>query len=322
MQSLDTSRCWLLASCLCLASMVGTVQAQDCTRPVGGNNTVLSPEDIGKTEFVDGSSVTFKCDIGYEQTGGSRTMTCTKGEWSTPTMTCERKNCGSPGEVLNGQFDLSGGTKFGDTVVATCNLGFKLIGSNRRQCMDGGWSGRVPICEVSKCGRAPNIVNGRPSSNAESHDYGAPVSYSCNSGFTLSGSKTIVCKGDEVFEPAPPKCIKVECPYPDVSNAIVIEGGSAPYEYLSFLTFECKSGFVMTGLPSITCEIESQWKPSPPECKAPGPKPTDKPKAPSNTGAIVGGVIGALALVAVAIGCFLAFKKKGAKRSSPPVDSL
>ncbi|XP_062314929.1 C4b-binding protein alpha chain-like isoform X2 [Osmerus eperlanus] len=217
MQSIDARRCWLLASGLCLAYMVGTVQG---------------------------------------------------------------KNCGSPGEILNGQFNIDNGTEFGDITVAKCNTGYKLIGSARRQCMDGGWSGRIPTCEVSKCGPAPQVVNGKPSSNEESYDYDAVIRYNCNPGFTLKGSKSILCKGDEVFEPAPPQCIKVECPAPDVQNAIVIDGASAPYGYKSFLTYRCKAGFVMHGADSITCEIESEWNPPIPECR--------------DTGVIVGAVIGTL----------------------------
>ncbi|XP_062314917.1 membrane cofactor protein-like isoform X2 [Osmerus eperlanus] len=353
MQSIDARRCWLLASGLCLAYMVGTVQAQACSKPKlepEHPNTVLSPGDIGKETFEDGSEVTIQCHIGHVREGGSPTITCTNGQWSTLTMTCKRKNCGSPGEILNGQFNIDNGTEFGDITVAKCNTGYKLIGSARRQCMDGGWSGRIPTCEVSKCGPAPQVVNGKPSSNEESYDYDAVIRYNCNPGFTLKGSKSILCKGDEVFEPAPPQCIKVECPAPDVQNAIVIDGASAPYGYKSFLTYRCKAGFVMHGADSITCEIESEWNPPIPECRAPptttkasptpttkkptekapgpGPKPTDgtddNPNNKYNTGVIVGAVIGTLAVFGVAVGVVVHLhnKKKRTKHCSPPIDSL
>ncbi|XP_046896109.1 complement receptor type 1-like isoform X3 [Hypomesus transpacificus] len=284
MQSIDARRCWLLASGLCLAYMVGTVQAQACIKPEGGPNMVLSPEFIGMTEFEDGSSVRFKCDTGYQAAGGSSSITCTSGQWSTLTMTCKRKNCGNPGEIMNGRFDITTGTEFGDTVVATCDTGYKLIGSDRRQCMDAGWNGRVPTCEVSKCGRAPTVVNGKPSSNEESYDYGAVIRYTCNPGFTIKGNKSIVCKGDEVFVPEPPQCIKVDCPAPDVANAIVIDGNSPPYGYKSFLTYKCKTGFEINGANSITCEIESEWNPPIPECKkAPPPTTTKASPTPTTT---------------------------------------
>ncbi|XP_067087791.1 membrane cofactor protein-like isoform X1 [Osmerus mordax] len=345
MQSIDSRRCWLLASGLCLAYMVGTVQAQACSKPKlepEHPNTVLSPGDIGKETFEDGSNVTIQCHIGYAREGGSPTITCTNGQWSTLKMTCKIKNCGNPGIIRNGQFNIDMGTEFGDTAVATCNVGYKLIGSDRRQCMDGGWNGRIPTCEVSKCGPAPQVVNGKPSSNEESYDYDAVIRYSCNPGFTLKGSKNIFCKGDEVFEPAPPQCIKVECPAPDVPNAIVIDGASAPYGYKSFLTYRCKAGFMLHGADSITCEIESEWNLPIPECRAlptttkasptpttkkptekvpvPGPKPTggtggtdgtdDHHNTHYNTGAIVGGVIGTLAVCLVAVGVAVHLHKK------------
>ena len=52
---------------------------------------MLSPEFIGPTTFEDGSSVKFRCDIGYEGAGGSSTITCTNGQWSTLALTCKSK---------------------------------------------------------------------------------------------------------------------------------------------------------------------------------------------------------------------------------------
>ena len=60
---------------------------------------------------------------------------------------------------------------------------------------------------------------------------------------------------------------EVDCPAPDVANAIVIDGNSPPYGYKSFLTYKCKTGFEINGANSITCEIESEWNPPIPECK-------------------------------------------------------
>ncbi|CAB1330000.1 unnamed protein product, partial [Coregonus sp. 'balchen'] len=101
-------------------------------------------------------------------------------------LTCKRKSCGSPGEGKNGHFDLSEGILFGDKVVATCNTGYMLVGSDVRTCMDGGWDGRVPLCEVVKCGKPPTIVNGGPVVQPEEmYNYGDVVQYGCEKDYTL-----------------------------------------------------------------------------------------------------------------------------------------
>ncbi|CDR00290.1 unnamed protein product, partial [Oncorhynchus mykiss] len=128
--------CWPLTIWMVqLALIVLTVQAKNCTKPIGGPNMVLSDAFITQETFVDGAKVTFQCAIGYASTGRSTPVTCTAGVWSEVKLKCERKSCGSPGEVMNGQFNLSEGILFGDQVVATCNTGYVLVGSGVRTCM-------------------------------------------------------------------------------------------------------------------------------------------------------------------------------------------
>lgn len=49
----------------------------------------LSPDDILKNTFPDGTKVKFVCDIGYRRAGGTGTITCTAGTWSPLTLTCQ-----------------------------------------------------------------------------------------------------------------------------------------------------------------------------------------------------------------------------------------
>jgi CUB/sushi domain-containing protein len=56
-------------------------------------------------------------------------------------------DCGHPGEIDNGQVDVSGGTMIGDTTNYQCNEHFELKGDNTRTCQeDGTWSGTAPTC--------------------------------------------------------------------------------------------------------------------------------------------------------------------------------
>uniref|UniRef100_A0A4W5LBD2 Sushi domain-containing protein n=1 Tax=Hucho hucho TaxID=62062 RepID=A0A4W5LBD2_9TELE len=260
--------CWSLTIWMIqLALIVLTVQAKNCTKPIGGPNMVLSDAFITQETFVDGAKVTFQCTIGHASEGGSRSVTCTAGVWSEVTLTCGRKSCGNPGEVMNGQFDVSGGILFGDQAVATCDTGYMLVGSSVRTCMDGGWDGRVPVCEVVTCGKPPTIVNGGPVVPPEdTYNYGSLVQYGCEKDYTLVGTKSLTCSENGVFQPAPPECKIVSCVFTAVANGTRIEG-SPPYTYKSFVTYGCNAGYEMVGQATLTCEIEG-WSAPYPTCRA------------------------------------------------------
>ena len=51
----------------------------------------LKGNDILKETFADGDRAVFECVVGYMPEGGSSSITCTAGIWSTVTLKCERK---------------------------------------------------------------------------------------------------------------------------------------------------------------------------------------------------------------------------------------
>ena len=57
-----------------------------------------------------------------------------------------RSDCGDPGLIGNGQRELTG-TAVGEIVTFSCFEGFRMEGSQLRECGQGGlWSGSVPVC--------------------------------------------------------------------------------------------------------------------------------------------------------------------------------
>ncbi|KAL1020685.1 hypothetical protein UPYG_G00003320 [Umbra pygmaea] len=265
-----------------LALVVLTIQAQDCTKPTGGSNMVLSDAYINQDTFPNGQQVTFKCSIGYTSAEGSAKITCNAGGWSQLYLKCKPKSCGPPGEIDNGQFDLSEGISFGATVTAICNPGYFIVGSDTRMCLDAGWSGRVPVCEVVKCGPPPRIINGGPESPPEEeYKYQDVVVYGCDKDFTMNGTNSIMCSESGKFEPSPPQCLKVLCKTPSVENGYRSGGGPPPYRYRSYVTFACNTGYQLEGEASLTCGINSTWSHDYPTCEA--IRPTPKPPTTSTT---------------------------------------
>ncbi|XP_073326200.1 C4b-binding protein alpha chain-like isoform X2 [Pagrus major] len=263
---------FLLLSCLGFAI---TAHAQDCSVPVGGPNMHLKDEYILKETFASGDQAAFACNTGYISDGGSSSITCTAGSWSTVRLTCKRKTCGSPGDVEHGHIDYPKGNLFGDHMEITCNDGYRLVGKSRIICGAQGWMDRLPRCEVVTCDLPPLVSDATFTPHKDSYDHGEAVRYSCTAGLTLSGPTLISCSNNGTFQPAPPTCVKVECEDLDILNADWISGSRPPHGHKAVVEYKCRKGFKMVGQSTLICEINSQWSPKPPRCEK--VDPTKKP---------------------------------------------
>ncbi|KAJ8016901.1 hypothetical protein DPEC_G00012160 [Dallia pectoralis] len=259
--------CWTLKIWMIqLGLVVLIIEAQNCSKPAA-SNMILSDAFINQQTFPDGKRVSFVCSTGYVSAGGSKSITCTAGVWSKVIMKCEKKSCGPPGDIQNGNYDLSEGIEFGATIYATCNIGYTLVGRGDMTCMAQGWGGRTAVCEVVQCQPPPPIPNGeRPYPDEETYNYQDVVQYTCKEGFTLNGSSSVSCKENQKFEPSPPTCIEVSCPTPVVENGVRVEGGPPPYKHMSYVTYSCNNGYKMNGDPRLTCTING-WSAGFPTCK-------------------------------------------------------
>uniref|UniRef100_A0A8C9XT43 Sushi domain-containing protein n=1 Tax=Sander lucioperca TaxID=283035 RepID=A0A8C9XT43_SANLU len=252
---------------MCLDRCIPT---QDCSKSVGGDNMGLKGDYVLLQTFPEGKQITFICSVGYVTAGGSPSITCTAGNWTTLMLKCERYNCGSAGEVENGNIDYPEGTEFGNKLVVTCNTGYNMVPNNVQLfCGAQGWLGRLPICEVVTCDPPPLVVNGVFSPLKESYNYGEVVQYKCQKDYTLSGSSSISCSEHGTFGPAP-TCVRklVQCEDPKIDNAHQVDGSRPPHGYMSTVTYECISGYVMKGGRTLTCGIDGQWSPALPTCQS------------------------------------------------------
>ncbi|KAJ8372660.1 hypothetical protein AAFF_G00280320 [Aldrovandia affinis] len=200
-----------------------------------------------------------------------------------PDLRSQEQSCGSPTDVANGVWDLAPGIEFGATITLHCNKGYKLAGKvSFMQCLLSGWSGGAFECEVVKCELPPNIQYGTNDVEADkSHlTYQETVTYTCNDNYVMSGEPLIVCKEDEAYHPEPPRCLKLNCPPPDVQFAMRVEG-RPPYRHNSFVVFRCNEGYDIIGSATMTCEAEG-WTTAPVCRKTPPPPPPPKP-TPSTT---------------------------------------
>ncbi|KAK2897247.1 hypothetical protein Q8A73_013627 [Channa argus] len=275
---------YFLLSSLCLAFVV---KAQDCSKPTLGPHMNLRDESILLQKFSDGNKVYLTCEVGYQPAGGSTVITCSAGSWSRVTLRCERKHCGSAGEITNGHVDYPEGTQFGDKALFRCDTGYTLVGNREITCGDKGWTGRLPECEGVKCSPPPVVVNGTFSPNNDEYDYRDVVLYSCNKDITLIGSRSITCSEDGTFNPEPPTCRMIECKHPQIGNGQWQTGSRPPHRPSYKVTLNCNSGYIMKGAATQTCEISGEWSPGlptcePRNCSRPALQPNMKLKDPDN----------------------------------------
>ncbi|XP_061651723.1 complement receptor type 1-like isoform X2 [Phyllopteryx taeniolatus] len=164
----------------------------------------LADDFISRTTFGPGERVRYTCDVGYSPVGGSRYRSCSRGQWTPLLLKCERKLCGSAGEIKNGRFMYTG-VQFGDTATAHCDDGFQLVGRPTRNCMSFGWDGHAPFCEVVECEEPPEVANTERKGTEEApYKYRSVVVYECRAG-TLLGNKAIWCTEDGTWS-TPPTC--------------------------------------------------------------------------------------------------------------------
>ncbi|MGH0158632.1 UNVERIFIED_CONTAM: hypothetical protein FKN15_035925 [Acipenser sinensis] len=222
----------------------------------------------GPPDFVEGFTIDYKCQSGYVRKAGSPRITCTSSQWSHLTLVCERRSCGSPGEILNGRFYTDEGVRFGDKAYAVCDEGFQMVGNGVRICHAAGWDGAFPICEIVTCADPPEIVNGEITNPPQGTvTFGTIITYKCNEGI-LVGNRELVCTKYGNYSSAPPACKDHKgCPLVQVENGLKVAGFGPDYNYGDFITFACDSGYILHGTDTVTCGINEIWEPELPTCQ-------------------------------------------------------
>ncbi|XP_048839322.1 complement receptor type 2-like isoform X2 [Brienomyrus brachyistius] len=221
--------------------------------------------DLAQRLFPPKSRVAYQCAIGYMRTLGTRISECKDGHWTRIYMKCQRKVCGSAGEILNGRYNYEG-VEFGDKATAVCNQGYELIGRPYRHCLEMGWDGRDPVCEAVQCDEPPSVVDAEWSGPIEDmFPYRTVVTYQCLRG-QLIGNSQIHCTHKGRWSSKAPMCQDITCSSPNVRNGEKTSGFQMIYKYGDSVSFRCLKGFVLEGSSSVTCNVNGKWKPAQPKC--------------------------------------------------------
>uniref|UniRef100_A0A0L8I1P1 Sushi domain-containing protein n=1 Tax=Octopus bimaculoides TaxID=37653 RepID=A0A0L8I1P1_OCTBM len=132
---------WKAASFFCM---------KQCGRPRSVPNTKLITSYPDQKQFREKTTVSYKCNEGYHQTGINLAW-CFRGKWRGPYINCtvsrEKLNelCGVPPEIENGEARIRDEPV--RHVIYSCADGMKLTGSATLNCQARGvWDNEPPKC--------------------------------------------------------------------------------------------------------------------------------------------------------------------------------
>ena len=132
-------------------------------------------------------------------------------------------DCGPPTVPTNGLVDTPNGATFGSTSTYTCDTGYALSGSQSRSCgADGNWTSSEQVCEgvfevwyhymslpatiaAVDCGQLTDPDNGLVDTSYGT-TFRSTATYTCDTGYALSGSQTRSCGADGNWTSSEPFC--------------------------------------------------------------------------------------------------------------------
>ncbi|XP_068692895.1 sushi, von Willebrand factor type A, EGF and pentraxin domain-containing protein 1-like [Montipora foliosa] len=202
------------------------------------------------------SSITYECDEGYELQGTKTRMCTSDKKWSGRDVIC------------SGQSDCQRTNRQPSRRCAkSCNLETGCD-NPADECLCDGDCGYSCVQKGLSCGNPPSVTNAKP--QYQSTNFGAVVTYTCETGYTLSGASQRTCRGIGRWDSVGPKCLEM-CSTPEIPFSTYIanpENYSRNYRTGETITLACKKGFkeVPGGNPIRIC-ISGRWTQFPFKCE-------------------------------------------------------
>ncbi|XP_052244067.1 sushi, von Willebrand factor type A, EGF and pentraxin domain-containing protein 1-like isoform X11 [Dreissena polymorpha] len=251
----------------CLANGSWRVPDVNCTIKNCGN-PLADPHrhDDTSNGTVFLSTVTFRCNEGYELVGANTSVCTELSKWRPDVPNCKIKDCGHPPDLAYGTC-IAINTTFKSIVLCSCNTGYTFTGQNSGiECLaNGSWRGPDGSCTIKNCGPPPYWAYGRCITTKTT--YQSTGRCSCNTGYTFTGRNTsIECLANGSWRVPDGNCTIKNCGNPladphrhdDKSNGTV---------FLSTVTFWCNEGYELVGANTSVCTELSKWRPDVPNCK-------------------------------------------------------
>ncbi|XP_078251223.1 sushi, von Willebrand factor type A, EGF and pentraxin domain-containing protein 1 isoform X2 [Rhinoraja longicauda] len=245
----------------CLANGNWSGEMPECILTTCPPLTALLNGQITGSEFTDGKKIQFHCMDGYLLHGAPSLVCQGDGSWSDEAPQCTPINCGPPEDISHALINGSN-FSFGDSVKYICFLGYGLIGTSVRHCLqNGSWSGSVPKCEPCTCPQ-PDIHNGFTTNQDTS--CGNLVSFQCMEGFKLLGPSQVLCGAEGKWNSSLPYCGRISCGAPPLIRNAFFNGSSSVPE--NAVVYNCFPGYIMKGKAEVFCTERGKWSQPFPTC--------------------------------------------------------
>uniref|UniRef100_A0A8C6GEG7 CUB and Sushi multiple domains 2 n=1 Tax=Mus spicilegus TaxID=10103 RepID=A0A8C6GEG7_MUSSI len=243
-------------------------QALSCGLPDAPKNGIV----FGK-EYTVGTKAVYSCNEGYHlQTGAEATAECLDtGLWSNSNVPpqCVPVTCPdiSSISVEHGRWRLIFETQyqFQAQLMLICDPGYYYTGQRVIRCQaNGRWSlgESMPTCQIISCGELPTPPSGHRIGTMSV--YGATAIFSCNSGYTLVGSRVRECMANGLWSGSEVRCLAGHCgtPEPIVNGHINGEN----FNYRGSVVYQCRAGFRLIGMSVRICQQDHHWSGKTPFC--------------------------------------------------------
>ncbi|XP_032244248.1 CUB and sushi domain-containing protein 2 isoform X5 [Phoca vitulina] len=243
-------------------------QALSCGLPEAPKNGMV----FGK-EYTVGTKAVYSCSEGYHlQAGAEATAECLEtGLWSNHNVPpqCVPVTCPdvSSISVEHGRWRLIFETQyqFQAQLMLICDPGYYYTGQRVIRCQaNGKWSlgNSMPTCQIISCGELPIPPSGHRIGTLSV--YGATAIFSCNSGYTLVGSRVRECMANGLWSGSEVRCLAGHCgtPEPIVNGHINGEN----YSYRGSVVYQCDAGFRLIGMSVRICQQDHLWSGKTPFC--------------------------------------------------------
>eukprot|EP01116_Phalansterium_solitarium_P016605 TRINITY_DN3889_c0_g2_i1.p1 TRINITY_DN3889_c0_g2~~TRINITY_DN3889_c0_g2_i1.p1 ORF type:complete len:618 (-),score=118.50 TRINITY_DN3889_c0_g2_i1:1388-3145(-) len=236
----------LNASFLALQLLVANLLATGCSGGGSGSSSgwcLAPPPDNGivigdVTRISDGGTITYACTAGYTMSGYTSAK-CVGGQFDHPRPVCNPNPCTSTAPVPGSVFPAPT-VPHNVTATYACNSGYTLVGSSTRTCLLGNLTGTQPTCSPNNCTATAPAFGSVTSTLIAS---GSSLTYSCNSGYTMSGTATQTCTAGSLSG------IRPTCNPNPCTTSGVIYGGPAIsiIPSGSTVTYYCNPGSPLSG---------------------------------------------------------------------------
>ncbi|KAL2076608.1 hypothetical protein ACEWY4_027797 [Coilia grayii] len=243
-------------------------QVVSCGMPLAPVNGTVIGQD-----FTMGSRVEFQCNPGFRLVGpATAAITCQEsGRWSTleAQPRCIPVTCPDMGHsaVVHGRWRLIYGVPglYETLMMLTCDPGYYYRGQRVIGCQaNGSWDYPEPrpACEIISCGELGTPPNGNKIGTLTV--YGATAIFSCNTGYTLVGSRVRECMSNGLWSGSEVQCLAGHCgvPEPIVNGQIIGEN----YNYRGSVVYQCNPGFRLIGVSVRICDQDHRWSSKTPLC--------------------------------------------------------